>query len=53
MYKIIFYLQLALENALRYFPPYLHEELASDFADELKKYGHIYMYRFLPQFHLK
>ncbi|XP_003217824.2 urocanate hydratase [Anolis carolinensis] len=41
--------KLALKNALRYFPADLHEVLASEFAKELKLYGHIYMYRFCPQ----
>nr|XP_060622193.1 urocanate hydratase isoform X1 [Anolis sagrei ordinatus] len=41
--------KLALKNALRYFPADLHELLASEFAKELKLYGHIYMYRFCPQ----
>jgi len=40
--------QLALRNALRYFPCSAHETLAPEFADELRNYGHIYMYRFLP-----
>nr|XP_022300054.1 urocanate hydratase-like [Crassostrea virginica] len=40
---------LALENALRYFPPETHEVLADEFADELRNYGHIYMYRFMPE----
>ncbi|XP_070559214.1 urocanate hydratase-like [Ptychodera flava] len=36
----------ALQNALRYFPPEWHETLAPEFAEELRQYGHIYMYRF-------
>ncbi|XP_038282648.1 urocanate hydratase isoform X1 [Canis lupus familiaris] len=40
--------QLALRNALRYFPPDVHELLAPEFAQELRLYGHIYMYRFCP-----
>lgn len=40
--------KLALQNALRYFPPSTHEVLAPEFAAELKEYGHIYMYRFRP-----
>ncbi|XP_064154534.1 urocanate hydratase isoform X1 [Anguilla rostrata] len=40
--------RLALRNALRYFPPSLHSTLASEFAQELRQYGHIYMYRFCP-----
>lgn len=38
----------ALANALRYFPPSCHEELAADFLQELEEFGHIYMYRFRP-----
>ncbi|XP_039403042.1 urocanate hydratase isoform X5 [Mauremys reevesii] len=41
--------KLALQNALRYFPPEVHKELALEFAEELKLYGHIYMYRFCPE----
>ncbi|XP_051997173.1 LOW QUALITY PROTEIN: urocanate hydratase [Xyrauchen texanus] len=40
--------RLALRNALRYFPPALHATLAAEFAQELREYGHIYMYRFCP-----
>ena len=40
--------QLAVRNALRYFPTDTHEELATEFAAELDAYGHIYMYRLLP-----
>jgi urocanate hydratase len=38
--------RLALQNALRYFPAAMHEKLAPEFAEELKSYGRIYMYRF-------
>ncbi len=41
---------LALRNALRYFPEKWHKELAAEFADELKEYGRIYMYRFKPTY---
>ena len=41
---------LALKNALRYFPPALHPQLAPEFADELQKYGRIYMYRYRPTY---
>lgn len=41
--------KLALKNALRYFPASLHSELASEFAEELDRYGRIYMYRYRPQ----
>ena len=40
--------RLALANALRYFPAKFHAELAPEFADELRRYGRIYMYRFRP-----
>ncbi|HEX7412168.1 MAG TPA: urocanate hydratase [Bacteroidales bacterium] len=42
--------QLALRNALRYFDKRHHAILAPEFADELKTYGRIYMYRFRPQY---
>jgi len=42
--------KLAIRNALRYFGPQHHATLAREFADELKKYGRIYMYRFRPQY---
>jgi urocanate hydratase len=41
---------LAIRNALRYFPAQHHAVLAPEFADELKKYGRIYMYRFQPDY---
>ncbi len=41
---------LALKNALRYFPQQWHKELAAEFAQELKDYGRIYMYRFQPDY---
>ncbi len=41
---------LALRNALRYFPEEQHEELAREFAAELKHYGRIYMYRLRPDY---
>ncbi|MBN2614808.1 MAG: urocanate hydratase, partial [Bacteroidales bacterium] len=44
--------KLALKNALRYFPEKFHAELAPEFADELKKYGRIYMYRFRPDYEM-
>ena len=37
----------AVQNALRYFPKKYHELLAPEFANELKTYGHIYMYRWV------
>jgi urocanate hydratase len=39
---------LAVQNALRYFPTKFHETLTSEFAEELKEEGHIYMHRFRP-----
>lgn len=42
--------KLALRNALRYFEPKHHEVLAKEFADELRVYGRIYMYRFRPDY---
>ncbi|TKC45747.1 hypothetical protein EI555_019714 [Monodon monoceros] len=45
--------QLALRNALRYFPPDTQELLAPEFARELRLYGHIYMYRFCPDIEMK
>jgi urocanate hydratase len=39
---------LAIQNALRYFPVAWHRELAAEFAEELRRYGRIYMYRFRP-----
>jgi urocanate hydratase len=43
---------LALKNALRYFPQAWHNELATEFAQELKDYGRIYMYRFKPDYEM-
>ncbi|MBQ9463140.1 MAG: urocanate hydratase [Bacteroidales bacterium] len=43
---------LALKNALRYFEPRHHAVLAPEFAEELKKYGRIYMYRFRPTYEM-
>ena len=40
--------KLALRNALRYFPKKFHAALAPEFAEELRQYGRIYMYRFRP-----
>ena len=42
--------KLAVKNALRYFPKKWHKILAKEFAEELDKYGHIYMYRFRPDY---
>ena len=42
--------KLAIRNALRYFPANWHAVLAPEFAEELQKYGRIYMYRFQPDY---
>ena len=42
--------QLALRNALRYFPQRLHKQLAPEFVEELTKYGRIYMHRYRPTY---
>ncbi len=42
--------KLALRNALRYFPTKWHGELATEFLGELKEFGRIYMYRFMPEY---
>lgn len=44
--------KLAIRNALRYFPKKWHKELAKEFAEELNNYGRIYMYRFIPEYHI-
>ena len=43
---------LAIKNALRYFPQEHHATLAKEFAQELKDYGRIYMYRFRPDYQM-
>jgi urocanate hydratase len=45
--------KLALKNALRYFPKPMHGALAPEFANELREYGHIYMYRLRPTYPMK
>lgn len=45
--------ELALANALRYFPEDQHAVLAPEFAQELKNYGRIYMYRLMPDVEIK
>jgi len=42
--------KLAVRNALRYFPKEWHNTLAPEFAEELRLYGRIYMYRFQPSY---
>ena len=44
--------KLAIRNALRYFPDEWHHELASEFAQELRDFGRIYMYRFKPSYEM-
>jgi urocanate hydratase len=44
--------RLAVRNALRYFPPQHHRVLAPEFAEELRTYGRIYMYRFRPDYEM-
>ena len=44
--------KLALRNALRYFDKKHHTVLAPEFAEELRKYGRIYMYRFRPAYNM-
>jgi urocanate hydratase len=44
--------KLALKNALRYFPPKFHAELAKEFAEELNACGRIYMYRYRPDYEI-
>nr|XP_020139146.1 urocanate hydratase-like [Microcebus murinus] len=41
--------ELALRNALRYFPADAHAQLAPEFARELRDFGHVYMYRLCPR----
>ena len=42
--------KLALKNALRYFDPKHHVVLSAEFAEELTKFGRIYMHRFRPSY---
>ncbi|CAF0739117.1 unnamed protein product [Didymodactylos carnosus] len=44
---------LAIKNALRYFPTNIQHSLIAEFQNELKQYGHIYMYRFKPNIEMK
>ena len=44
--------RLALKNALRYFPEKHHAVLAPEFAEELRRYGRIYMYRLRPDYEM-
>ncbi len=42
--------KLAIKNALRYFKDTWHQELATEFLEELNTTGRIYMYRFIPDY---
>lgn len=42
--------ELAVRNALRYFPNEWHDLLGKEFEEELRLYGRIYMYRFRPTY---
>lgn len=42
--------KLAVKNALRYFHVNHHAVLAPEFAQELREFGRIYMYRFRPAY---
>ncbi|MCL6267128.1 urocanate hydratase [Flagellimonas myxillae] len=42
--------KLAVQNALRYFPVAWHRALATEFSEELKTFGRIYMHRFKPDY---
>jgi urocanate hydratase len=42
--------QLAIRNSLRYFPKEHHPILAREFAEELARFGRIYMLRFRPNY---
>jgi urocanate hydratase len=42
--------KLAVRNALRYFDKKHHTVLSKEFAQELKEFGRIYMYRFRPDY---
>jgi len=44
--------KLAIANALRYFPASWHAVLIEEFIEELKLYGRIYMYRFMPDYEM-
>ena len=41
--------KVALKNSLRYIPEELHGQLAPEFIEELKTYGRIYAYRYMPK----
>ena len=41
--------KVALKNALRYVPAELHRVLAPEFLEELRTFGRIYAYRYMPK----
>jgi len=41
--------KIALKNALRYVPEEFHAILAPEFMEELRTYGRIYAYRYMPK----
>ena len=41
--------KVALKNALRYVPAELHATLAPEFLEELRTFGRIYAYRYMPK----
>lgn len=45
--------RIALQNALRYVPESMHEQLAPEFLEELHTRGRIYAYRFRPEGEIK
>lgn len=45
--------KLALSNALRYIHPKFHDQLKTEFLEELKNRGRIYGYRFRPEGSIK
>ncbi|KAE9421239.1 hypothetical protein Angca_004858, partial [Angiostrongylus cantonensis] len=44
---------VSFEYNTRYVPKKHHGILSKEFAEELELYGHIYAFRFMPNFHLK
>ena len=45
--------EMAIFNALKYFHKDLHSKLTPIFKNELEKYGHIYMFNYLPKVNLE
>jgi len=46
-------IDLAITNHLKYFVKDLHPTLSKVFRDELEKYGHIYMFNYMPKVNLE